>query len=112
MGQPRRVYELHFVKTSQIVYEDDRKNSSKPSTEYVARDFIRYAEDRILKYNHSTDVPCELTRRTHLFEVQICTKRIFNWIYEEIDNTYMKMRLNLRGIGNYVSRQIDLLTLA
>ena len=73
-------YDRYFVETGQIVYERHRKNAVKSSKFNVARDFIRYVEDRILKNKHSPDVICGYARRTHLFDVQVCTKTIYNYI--------------------------------
>ena len=73
-------YDQYFTETGQIIYERNRKNCAKPSKLNAAQDFIRYAEDRILKGKHIPDAICGCARRIHLFEVQVCTKTICNYI--------------------------------
>ena len=70
-------YDPYFAETGQIIYE---RNRAKPSKLNAAQDFIRYAEDRILKGKHTPDAICGCARRIHLFEVQVCTKTICNYI--------------------------------
>jgi len=73
-------YDQYFTKTGQIIYERNRKNCAKSFKLNAAQDFIRYAEDRILKGKHSPDAICGRAKRIHLFEVQVCTKTICNYI--------------------------------
>ena len=64
-------YDRYFAETGQIIYERNRKNSVKSSKFNVARDFIRYVEDCILKDKHAPDAICGRAKRTHLFAVQV-----------------------------------------
>ena len=73
-------YEQYFAQSGQMRYECNRENSGKPSKFNAAQDFIRYVEDRILKDKHSPDAICGCAKRTHLFEIQVCTKTIYNYI--------------------------------
>ena len=73
-----RSYRRYFWDAGQRVYEEHRRNS-RPSLKYVkAYEFLKYAEEQILKHKLSPDAVCGRARQDGQFEEIVCTKTLYN----------------------------------
>lgn len=78
------------------VYEESRKNCGAHSTIMTAWEFIRFAEEKILKEKWSPDAAVGYAKRQEKFEYIPPTKTLYNWIDEgklSVINMDLEMKL-------------------
>ena len=83
-------YKQYFPETGQIVYEKNRKNCGRKYNISQAEDFIRYAEEKILKDKWSPDAivgACKIDAKWKGKTI-VCTKTLYNYI----DKGLMKVK--------------------
>lgn len=82
-------HKRYFADAGQRVYEEHRKNSRNPCKLARVSEFIKYAEERILKYKESPDTVVGYAKKYGLFGDDIvCTKTL----YDYINRCYLKVR--------------------
>ena len=72
--------EEYFAETGQIVYERNRQNCRKPFKIAKAEEFVKYAEEKIIKEKMSPDSVAGYAKKENLFEETVCTKTLYNYI--------------------------------
>ena len=80
--------EEYFAETGQIVYEKNRQKCRKPFKISEAKEFVEYAEEKIIKEKLSPDSVVGYAKKHKLFEVIVCTKTLYNYI----DNGLIEVR--------------------
>ncbi len=75
-----KTYEKYFSEVGQRVYKEHRQNSRNPYKLIKAAAFINYAEEQILKNKLSPDAICGRAKLEGQFDVQVCTKTLYNYI--------------------------------
>ena len=70
----------YFVETGQIVYEKNRQKCRKTFKIGKAKEFVEYAEEKIIKEKLSPDSVVGYAKKHKLFEVIVCTKTLYNYI--------------------------------
>ena len=66
--------EKYFAEVGQRVYEENRQKIAK------AEEFVKYAEEKILKEKLSPDSVVGYVKKHNLFEIMVCTKTLYNYI--------------------------------
>lgn len=92
-------YSKYFAEVGQRVYEENRKNSRKPLKMNEAIEFIKYAEEKILKEKLSPDVICGRAKMTKQFKKIVCTKTLYNYIDKgilKVKNIDLPLRVKLK----------------
>ena len=80
MNSDLTIREEYFAETGQIVYEKNRQNCRKPFKIAKAEEFVKYAEEKILKEHLSPDSVVGYAKKHKLFKVTVCTKTLYNYI--------------------------------
>lgn len=78
----------YFAETGQIVYEKNRQKCRKPFKIGKAKEFVEYAEEKIIKEKLSPDTVAGYAKKHKLFEETVCTKTLYNYI----DNGLIKVK--------------------
>ena len=76
MNSDLTIREEYFAETGQIVYEKNRQNCRKPFKIAKAEEFVKYAEEKILKEHLSPDSVAGYAKKHKLFKVIVCTKTL------------------------------------
>lgn len=93
-------YKKYFSDLGQKRYEEHRKNSRKPYKFERATEFIRYAEEKILKEKLSPDAVCGFAKKNNLFKDMVCTRTLYNYIdlkLLEVRNIDLPLRVKLKN---------------
>lgn len=104
-------YEKYCYDAGQRVYEEHRTNCKRPLKLVKASDFIKYAEEQILKYKLSPDAICGREKLLKEFDKSVCTKTLYNYIDEcllsvrNIDLP-LRVRINTKVRINRKNRRI------
>ena len=72
--------EEYFAEVGQIVYEKNRQKCRKPFKISKAKEFVEYAEEKIIKEKLSPDSVAGYAKKENLFEETVCTKTLYNYI--------------------------------
>ena len=72
--------EEYFAETGQIVYEKNRQKCRKPFKIGKVKEFVEYAEEKIIKEKLSPDSVVGYATKHKLFEETVCTKTLYNYI--------------------------------
>jgi len=80
MNSDLTIREEYFAKTGQIVYEKNRQKCRKPFKISKAKEFVEYAEEKIIKEKMSPDSVVGYVKKHNLFEIMVCTKTLYNYI--------------------------------
>lgn len=75
-----QIYKKYFYDVGQRVYENNRKNSRPPLKLIKAFEFIKYAEQKMLKEKLSPDSICGRANIDKNFKERVCTKTLYNYI--------------------------------
>lgn len=92
-------YKKYYADVGQRVYEEHRLNSRKPYKLEKAFDFIKYAEEKILKDKLSPDAVYGYAKKNKLFEHTVCTKTLYNYIdlcIINVKNIDLPLRVKLK----------------
>ena len=76
--------EQYFPDVGQRVYEENRQRCRKPLKLEQAKDFIDYAQDKILNDKWSPDTVCGRAKKLDLFDVMVCMKTLYNYIGQHL----------------------------
>lgn len=76
----RKPYTKYFPDVGVRVYKENRENCGAHSKVMKSRDFIRFAEEKILKEKWSPDAAVGYAKRQGEFEYVPSTKTLYNWI--------------------------------
>ena len=83
-----RTYLRYFWGAGQRVYEEHRRNS-RPSLKFAkAFDFLKFAQEQILRHKLSPDAICGRAKLEGQFPEMVCTKTLYNYI----DQCLLKVR--------------------
>ena len=72
--------EQYFAETGQIIYEKNRQKCRKSFKIGKAKEFVEYAEEKIIKEKWSPDSVAGYAKKHKLFEETVCTKTLYNYI--------------------------------
>ncbi|QKY70420.1 IS30 family transposase [Lentibacillus sp. CBA3610] len=92
-----KTYTTYYPDAGVRVYEENRENCCGHSTMAAARDFIEFAEEKILGDEWSPDVIVGYANRQKQFDYVPSTKTLYNWIDEgKLSVINMDLELKLR----------------
>lgn len=104
-------HKKYFADSGQRVYMEHRQNSRNPLKLIKAHDFIKYAEEKILKDKLSPDAICGRAKLEGNFKEMVCTKTLYNYIDQcllKVRNIDLPLRvkLNTKTRKNRTNRRI------
>lgn len=94
------VYTKYYYDVGQRVYEENRKNSRKPYKLAQAFEFIKYAEDQILKNKLSPDAICGQEKIKGNFKTTVSAKTLYNYIslgFLKVKNIDLPLRVRRKS---------------
>ena len=74
------LYEIYCWDVGQRIYEENRVGSRRTLKYTEAYDFVKYAEEQILKNKLSPDAICGREKLLNEFTVTVCAKTLYNYI--------------------------------
>lgn len=102
MKSNRKLVEVYFPDTGQLIYEKNRRSCGAKFKLDEAIEFIQFAQAKILEEHWSPDAACGYAKRNQLFSGSVvCTKTLYNYIdlgiigIKNMDLP-MKVRLNTK----------------
>ena len=75
-----QTYTKYFSDVGQRVYEEHRQNSRPPMKLIKAFEFIKFAEEQMLKEKLAPDAICGMVKRSGQFTETVCAKTLYNYI--------------------------------
>lgn len=99
--------EKYFYDAGQRVYEENRANCKRPLKMIEAFEFIKYAEEQILKNKLSPDAICGKEKLLGEFKVSVCAKTLYNYIDQgllKVRNIDLPLRVRIKNKRQIVKK--------